>query len=143
MEAQPNPSQASSRPTALLGLAGALAGGAAGYFAFGWLARQGFYALALPGVLLGLGAGWLSRGCPKPLAIGCGVMALVLGIFAEWKHFPFAKDDSFIYFVTHLLDLRPFTLLMIALGAFAGFWFSRKNSERLAPRTPPSPPSSS
>ena len=143
METQPNPSRTSSRPTVLLGLAGAVAGGAVGSFAFGWLARQGFYALALPGVMLGLGASWLSRGCPKPLAIGCGVMALALGIFAEWKHFPFVKDNSFIYFVTHLLDLRPFTLLMLALGGLAGFWFSRKNSERLAPGTPPSPTASS
>ena len=41
----------------LLTLCGAVAGGILGYFAFGWLLGQGFYALMLPGGLLGLGAG--------------------------------------------------------------------------------------
>jgi hypothetical protein len=36
------------------GLAGAVAGGAIGYFTFIWIARQGFYALMLPGALAGV-----------------------------------------------------------------------------------------
>ena len=35
-----------------LGLAGAEMGGVLGYFAFDWLAQQGFFAAALPGVFL-------------------------------------------------------------------------------------------
>ena len=110
---------------AALGLAGAAVGGVLGYLAFGWLAGQGFYALALPGVLLGLGATVLARRRSMAVAVTCGVLALALGVFAEWKHFPFAKDDSLIYFVTHLFDLRAFTLIMIGLGGFGGFWFAR------------------
>jgi hypothetical protein len=126
---------AQSRPvnptvSVALGMAGAVAGGAVGYFAFGWLARQGFYALALPGVLVGVGAGWFSRRRSLPLAVGCGIFALALGVFAEWRHFPWEKDDSLGYFVTHLLDLRPFTLLMIAAGGFAGFWFAWRENAR-------------
>ena len=45
-----------------LALVGAAAGGVLGYFAFFWIARQGFYALALPGLALGLGCGLLSAG---------------------------------------------------------------------------------
>ncbi len=108
-----------------LGLAGAATGGVLGYLAFGWLAGQGFYALALPGVMLGLGAGVMPRRRSMALAVTCGVLALALGIFAEWKHFPFVKDGSLNYFVTHLFDLRPFTLIMIALGCFGGFWFAK------------------
>ena len=108
-----------------LGLAGAATGGVLGYLAFGWLAAQGFYALALPGVLLGLGAGVLAKRKSMPLAVACGFLALGLGVFAEWKHFPFAKDDSLAYFLTHLPDLRPLTLILIGLGGFGGFWFAR------------------
>lgn len=108
-----------------LGLAGAATGGVLGYLAFGWLAAQGFYALALPGVLLGLGAGVLAKRRSMPLAVACGVLALPLGVFAEWKYFPFAKDDSLTYFLTHLADLRPLTLILIGLGGFGGFWFAR------------------
>jgi hypothetical protein len=124
MDVQPDSNSVRRLPNALLAFAGAAAGGVAGYFAFGWLARQGFSALALPGVLIGLGAGRCVPGRSLPLAVTCGISALVLGVFAEWKHFPFLADDSLGYFLAHLLDLRPFTLLMLALGGFAGFWFA-------------------
>lgn len=106
------------------GLGGAALGGAAGYLAFGWFASQGFYAMALPGVALGVGAGLAARQRSVTLATLCGVAALILSIYAEWKNFPFATDDSFSYFLTHLLDLRPLTWLMIVLGTLGGFWFA-------------------
>ena len=71
-----------------------------------------------------MGAGLLANARSLTLAISCGLLALVLGVFAEWKHFPFTKDGSFNYFVTHLFDLRPLTLIMIALGGLGGFWFA-------------------
>jgi len=39
----------------LAGILGAAAGGILGYFAFFWIAGQGFYALMVPGGLVGLG----------------------------------------------------------------------------------------
>jgi hypothetical protein len=139
MDAQPRPVKPLVGLT--LGVAGALAGGIAGYFAFGWLAGQGFYALALPGVLVGVGAGWFPRDRSMPLAIGCGILSLVLGVVAEWKHFPFAKDESFVYFLSHLPDLRPFTLLMLAVGTFAGFWFAWRAGSKPASRVDGAPTS--
>jgi hypothetical protein len=106
-----------------LGLAGAAAAGALGYVAFSWLAQQGFYGLALPGVLLGVGAGLTAQRRSLALAVVCGVSALALSLFAEWKHFPFIKDGSLGYFLSHLSDLRPLTLLMIALEASVDFGF--------------------
>lgn len=110
---------------AALALVGAVIGGGVGFFAFGWLAGQGFYALALPGVLLGVGAAVLGKRRSTSISVTCGTLALVLGVFAEWKHFPFVKDSSLAYFLTHLSDLRPLTLIMIGLGGFAGFWFAK------------------
>jgi len=108
-----------------LGLTGAVIGGAVGHFVFLWIARQGFYALALPGALAGVGCGWLGKSNSRPLAIASGVLSLALGIFSEWRFAPFMKDNSLGYFLVHLQDLRPFTLLMILLGGVFGFWFAR------------------
>jgi hypothetical protein len=105
----------------LLVLGGAVAGGLVGYWAFFWILKQGFYALILPGGLLGLGAG-LARNRSLPLAIVCGLLATALGLFAEWRCSPFEKDDSLGYFLLHVHHNPPITLLMIALGGFFGFW---------------------
>ena len=105
----------------LLVLSGAVIGGAIGYFGFQWIARQGFYGLILPGALLGVGAS-LSWNRSVPLCAVCGVLALALGFFAEWRFAPFLADGSLGYFVSHLHQLRPITLIMIAVGGLIGFW---------------------
>ena len=108
----------------LLGCVGAAIGGWLGYVAFFWIARQGFYALPVPGALLGVGCGLLVRRRLVPLAILCGLAALTLGLYAEWRFAPFIADKSLRYFVSHIHELRPYTLLMIALGTVFGFWFA-------------------
>lgn len=105
----------------LLVLGGAIAGGVLGYFACFWLARQGLYALALPGGLLGLGAG-LGKCRSVALAVLCGLAAVGLGLFTDWRFFPFAKDESLRYYLLHVHDLSPVTLLMIAAGGAIGFY---------------------
>ena len=111
----------------VLVLIGAVAGGLAGYFGFLWIARQGFYALVLPGGLVGVGASLFANGSTA-LCIVCGLLALALGVLAEWQFAPFIRDGSLGYFVSHLHHLKPITLIMIAAGAFIGFWapFSRR-----------------
>ena len=101
--------------------AGAMLGGAVGHFAFGWLYDQGFYGLVLPGGLLGLGAGSTNCRSRWP-SVACGILALVLGLFTEWRFRPFIADDSLHYFLTHPQKLKPLTLLMIAAGTAMGFW---------------------
>jgi hypothetical protein len=105
----------------LLGLAGALAGGAVGYAAFIWIARQGFYALMLPGAAAGLGASLLVRDRSVLRGVLCGLFAVGLGLFAEWRFAPFIKDPSLGYFLAHFTDLRPITLLMIVGGGGFGY----------------------
>ena len=108
-------------PTILSGLLGAVVGGFIGYFAFFWIARQGFYALILPPALMGFTAGLFARSRSTPLALVCGVAGLALGLFIEWRAAPFAADSSLLYFITHVHALRPFTMLMLALGAFLSY----------------------
>ena len=104
--------------TIALGLLGAALGGCVGYFAFFWAARQGFYALILPPALLGLTAGWFARCRSTPLAIVCAIAGLALGLYTEWRFAPFIADKSLQFFLTHVHQLKPFTLLMLALGVF-------------------------
>jgi len=108
----------------LAGLAGALAGSVVGYFAFIWIARQGFYALMLPGGLAGIGASLFVSDRSVPRGVLCGIFALGLGVFAEWRFAPFIKDGSLGYFLGHLHQLQPITLLMIAGGSFLGYWLA-------------------
>jgi hypothetical protein len=100
---------------------GAALGGLIGHFAFGWLVNQGFYGLVLPGGLVGLGAGYSSCRSRWP-AVVCGVLAFALGLATEWRFFPFTADDSFTYFLAHLHQLKPITMLMLAAGTAIGFW---------------------
>jgi hypothetical protein len=104
-----------------LGLVGALIGGCIGYFAFFWIARQGFYALAVPPALLGLAAGLCARRRSRLLAIVCGLAGLALGLFTEWRFAPFVADDSLPYFLTHVHTLKVVTLLMLALGVYLSY----------------------
>jgi hypothetical protein len=106
--------------------AGILAGGVLGYFIFFALIHQGLYALVVPGGFLGLDAG-LGRSRQRWVAVVCGLLALGLGVFCEWRFEPFIADQSLGYFLAHLQDLRPITLIMILAGAGIGFYvpFSR------------------
>jgi hypothetical protein len=104
----------------VLALLAAIVGAVVGYLAFRWIAQQGFYALILPGALVGIAAG-LGRSRSIPVYVACGVLALGVGLFAEWRFAPFGKDASLVYFLTHLHQLRPITWLMIAAGGVLGF----------------------
>lgn len=117
-----------SPQTLALGLLGAVAGAGVGYFVFGWLIRQGFYALAIPPALVGLGAGLCVRQRSAALAGICGVAALGLRLFLEWKFFPFTADSSLSYFVAHLHQLRPLTWIMLVIGAAVSYSFALKRN---------------
>ena len=68
----------------LLGLVGAVIGGALGFYTFGWLLGQGFYGLMIPGALLGLGCSLLAQHPSTIRGILCGLAALGLGLYTEW-----------------------------------------------------------
>lgn len=113
-----------------LGLVGAVLGGVAGYFLFFWVLRQGFYALLLPGATVGLGCGVLSRGRSNTLGIVCGLLAVLVGLLADWGFEPFKTDDSLAYFLTHLHQLEPITMIMIVAGAALAYWIGVGRTRR-------------
>ena len=101
-----------------------MTGGMLGCFAFLWIARQGFYALVLPGGLTGLGGGLLVTDRSVLRGALCGLLALGAGLLGEWKLAPFIADAGLGYFLVHVHELRPMTLLMIGLGGVLGYWLS-------------------
>jgi hypothetical protein len=109
----------------LRGLAGAIAGGVAGYFLFTFLVSNGLYSSMIPGAILGLGAGLAARGKSPLLGILCGLAAIPLAIFAEWSVMPFRDDKTLTFFVTHLHQLPAMHLVMMLLGSAAAWWFGQ------------------
>jgi hypothetical protein len=107
------------------GIAGGVVGGVAGCFIFRWLAKQGMYGIMIPGALIGLGAGLAARDRSVTLGVICATAALVLSLYAEWWLFPFIKDNSLTYFLTHLHQLRPMTLIMMGLGVAFAYWLGQ------------------
>jgi hypothetical protein len=106
----------------VLGLVGAIAGGVLGFYTFQWLLGQSFYGLIIPGAFLGLGCSLLARHTSRARGIVCGIAALGLGLYTEWRFFPFAADDSLSYFLRNLSGLKPVTMLMTAIATVVAFW---------------------
>lgn len=103
------------------GLIGATIGGVVGFFAYEWGIDHGLKAGVFPGAFIGLGSGLLSSRSSTLRGILCGLAALALGLYAEWRFAPFRADGSVGYFLTHVYQLNPLVLLMIALGTFLGW----------------------
>ncbi|HEV3164476.1 MAG TPA: hypothetical protein VGZ22_10660 [Isosphaeraceae bacterium] len=109
----------------VLALVGAVTGGALGYQLFVWIYQQGFYAMLLPGALLGLGCGALSRQPSWIRGVACAIAALGLELFTEWHFFPFVRDESLSFFLKHVHELPPIKLIMMALGVLFAFWWGK------------------
>lgn len=109
----------------LLGVCGAIVGGALGALGYQWMLGHGYHALVLPGALLGLGAGVGAGTVSKWRGLACALGALVFGVLVEWRFRPFAADEGLGYFVQHLGDLRPPTMIMLVAGGLLAFWMGR------------------
>jgi hypothetical protein len=110
-------------------------GAVLGYLAFSWLLARGVYAAVLPGGFLGLAAG-IPRSRSPMIAVLCGVLATGAGLFTEHRFAPFVADPSASYFLRHVFDLQPLTLVSIATGGLIGFWVPFRRRIRAAEATP-------
>jgi hypothetical protein len=114
-------SETHPKPNNALGLIAAAAGGSVGYFIFFWMTRQGFYTLIIPPALLGLAGGLATGRRSQLFGIACGIAGLGLALFVEWRFAPFAADESFTFFLTHLHKRKPLTLLMLVIGTVISY----------------------
>jgi hypothetical protein len=108
----------------LLGLVGAAIGATVGYYTFRLiydLSSHRLYGMMIPGAMLGLGCGALSRHPSTARGVLCAVAALALGVFVEWRFFPFIDDPGFRFFVSNLSELNTITIVMIVAGGFLAF----------------------
>ena len=128
MSPQLNESEIAAPPNAKswgLGIVGAAIGGAVGWFIFSLLFNEGFYALALPGAMLGYGFGMLSRMRSVAGGVVCAVAAAVLMFMCEWHHRAWTADESLGYFIRNVHELSTATFLMFFLGVAMAFWFGK------------------
>jgi hypothetical protein len=112
----------------------ACAGAALGYLAFTFALRLGIYAVVFPGGFLGLAAG-IPRNRSAVVATVCGILATAAGLFTEHRFAPFVADRSMSYFLQHIFDLQPLTLVSIATGGLIGFWVPFRRRVRAAGQT--------
>lgn len=121
---QHEPKPANPAIAVIRGITGMVIGGVLGVYGFFWIVQQGFYAIILPGTLAGVGCRILASKRMLMLSILCAVISIGLGLYTEWMFAPFTQDKSLAYFITHIHQLKPITLLLIALGAAFGFWIT-------------------
>jgi len=126
----------------LLGLVGAVIGGTVGVLIFRWLVSQGLYGLMIPGAMLGLGCSLLAQHRSHARGLACGLAALVLGLYTQWRFAPLPANPDFKYLAFHFYDLAPITQIMIGFGALFGYWLGKDAtllaSRAGAPRSDPS-----
>jgi hypothetical protein len=103
-------------------------GGVAGHLLFFVLAARGLYGLAIPGGCVGLFAG-IVKGRSVRVALLCGVLAFLAGVVTQWR-FAGWLDEGWIRSLHHFPALPPMTVLLLALGTFAGFWVPFRRLER-------------
>ena len=103
--------------TLLRGAAGAIVGAAVGFGIFTLLVKYtGIYAMAVPGALVGVVCGYCIQRRSLVLGIVCAGIAAANMIFVEWWNFPFIKDESLVFFLQNLGDLKPYFWFSLLLG---------------------------
>lgn len=121
-ESAPRPSPA----RILLAVLGAALGGGAGVLVYLWLLDQGFGALAVVGIGIGLGAKLLGGAAARGLAIYLIPFAAVLSLIAYYIRWPLNEAHSFWAFLGMLPSaLGPVWAVMILFGVFAAYYFAR------------------
>ncbi|MDG1873245.1 MAG: hypothetical protein P8J27_05000 [Mariniblastus sp.] len=107
------------------GMLGAVIGGTIGWFVYFMLLGQGLDALMLPGTLVGLGFGLLSKRTMMSAGWVCAVLGLALMLCCEWKSLLAFKDKPLMEFLSNLPELNTGSKIMLGFGTLMAFWFGR------------------
>ena len=118
------------------GLLGAIVGAVIGAFLFDLLLGYGLYAMIMPGALVGFGASLASRAPSLPVGVFAGLTGLAIGIYMEWKYFPFVDDESLIFFLKNFFQVNMIHIVMIIAGGVAGFIFGKGRESVRLTQTP-------
>lgn len=106
------------------GIVGAIVGAGIGGVLFHFALSWGIYMLALPGAVIGLTSGSLSRIRSIPLAVFCACLAACLAIYLQWSYFDFPNgEDTILYLLQNAPNLPFQTQLMFVLAVVFAFWF--------------------
>jgi hypothetical protein len=108
----------------LLGLLGAVIGGAAGFYLYRWLLNQGYVGLMIPGAFLGLGCSLLARHPSLIRGLFCGFAGLFLTLFTFWQNMP-PPLDPFMEFLKKVNDISTPMKVMGVLGTLIAFWLGK------------------
>ncbi len=112
----------------LLGLVGAILGGVAGYYLYLAALNNGFYAQVLPGGLVGVGCGLLSRHRSILRGVLCGIAGLLLGFYCDHQTFKYLPPfNGFIDYLLGFSRHGSFTNILIILGGLVAFWFGQSH----------------
>ena len=109
-----------------LGMLGAIIGAVLGGYLFLLALDQGYYMLALPGALIGIGCGLMSRRTSIVLGVFCMLLAAGVTLYLEWCRF----DETFGEFISTLDALPQTTFVMYGLGVLFAGWFGYGRSNR-------------
>jgi hypothetical protein len=129
--AAPRAEQRSSPWAAIArGILGGAVGGALGYFAFDWMLTRGYYALVLPGSLVGLGCGLASR--RKLIGLGAlsAVAALAIGALADWNSLAEPSPTFLEHLATLLRPNRRIPAFLILASVVISFYFGLGRDRR-------------
>jgi hypothetical protein len=128
----------------LLGLLGAVLGGAAGYYGFMYAKDHGFYAPVLAGGLVGVGCGLLSRHRSILRGVLCGIAGLLLGYYCDY--YRITTDPPYESFAVYLMAFTnhgAIENILVFLGGLVSYWFGQSNwtepRRGSAPAKPPEP----
>jgi hypothetical protein len=122
-EVIPGPAKQSDMMVLARGLAGAIVGGILGYALFWICFRAGLVGYMIPGVVLGLCAGWAARSKSQMLGVICAFLAIGLTLFTAW-HIAF-NHFAFPEFLSRLHRLDAVRQIMMVLGVVGAYWFGQ------------------
>ena len=107
------------------GLIGAAIGGTIGWFVYFLLLDYGLDGLMIPGALVGLGFGLLSKRAFLSAGFLCAILGLGLMLCCEWKSLLAFQDEPLTEFLSNLGGLNTRSKIMMGAGTLMAFWFGR------------------